>query len=101
MDTFKNKLADYGSEDGHKYDFFDAIESFQTIRIDKKIGQSLKEVFMISRPIGIRSNTSSRSFKQGKLDLIKQSGFNAVELSFNYESVGSIYVNICRSRSLS
>lgn len=43
LDTFKNKLADYGSEDGPKYDFFNAIESFQTIPIDKKIGQSLKE----------------------------------------------------------
>ena len=43
LDTFKNKLADYGSEDGPKYDFFNAIESFQNIPIDKKIGQSLKE----------------------------------------------------------
>lgn len=43
LDIFKNKLADYGSEDGPKYDFFNAIESFQTIPIDKKIGQSLKE----------------------------------------------------------
>ncbi|OQY00322.1 MAG: hypothetical protein B6I26_08515 [Desulfobacteraceae bacterium 4572_130] len=43
LDTFKNKLAYYGSEDGPKYDFFNAIESFQNIPIDKKIGQSLKE----------------------------------------------------------
>ncbi len=43
LNTFKNKLADYGSEDGPKFDFFNAIESFQTIPIDKKIGQSLKE----------------------------------------------------------
>ena len=49
LDSFKNKLADYGSKDGPKYDFFNAIESFQTIPRDKKIGQSLKE-----NPIGER-----------------------------------------------
>jgi hypothetical protein len=43
LDTFKSKLADYGSEDGPKYDFFNAIESFQNIPIDKKIGQNLKD----------------------------------------------------------
>lgn len=43
LDAFKKKLVDYGSEDGPKYDFFNAIESFQTIPIDKKIGQSLRE----------------------------------------------------------
>jgi len=43
LDIFKNRLADYGSEDGPKYDFFNAIESFQTIPINKKIGQSLKD----------------------------------------------------------
>lgn len=43
LDVFKKKLTDYGSEDGHKYDFFNAIESFQNIPIEKKIGQSLKD----------------------------------------------------------
>jgi len=43
LDAFKNKLADYGSEDGPKYDFFNAIESFQNITKDKKIGQSLRD----------------------------------------------------------
>ncbi len=43
LDAFKNKLADYGSEDGPKYDFFNAIESFQNIPIDKKIGQNLQD----------------------------------------------------------
>ena len=47
LDAFKNKLADYGSEDGPKYDFFNAIESFQNIPIDKKIGQNLQD-----NPIG-------------------------------------------------
>ena len=43
LDSFKRKLADYGSEEGPKYDFFNAIESFQNIPIYKKIGQSLKD----------------------------------------------------------
>ncbi|MDM8540590.1 S8 family peptidase [Desulfococcaceae bacterium HSG9] len=43
LEAFKNKLADYGSEDGPKYDFFNAIESFQNIPIEKKIGQRLKD----------------------------------------------------------
>lgn len=47
LDAFKNKLADYGSEDGPKYDFFNAIESFQNIPIEKKIGQRLKD-----KPLG-------------------------------------------------
>jgi len=42
LDDFKKKLIDYGSEDGPKYDFFNAIESFQKIPINKKIGQNLK-----------------------------------------------------------
>lgn len=43
LDDFKKKLVDYGSEDGPKYDFFNAIESFQNIPVEKKIGQSLKD----------------------------------------------------------
>lgn len=47
LDVFKRKLADYGSENGPKYDFFNAIESFQKIPIEKKIGQRL-----IDNPLG-------------------------------------------------
>lgn len=43
LDAFKRKLADYGSDAGPKYDFFNAIESFQNIPIEKKIGQSLQD----------------------------------------------------------
>jgi len=43
LDVFKQKLADYGSESGHNYDFFNAIESFQFIPVEKKVGISLKE----------------------------------------------------------
>ena len=43
LDIFKAKLNDYGSEDGPKYEFFNAIESFQNIPIAKKIGQNLKD----------------------------------------------------------
>jgi hypothetical protein len=43
LDIFKAKLNDYGSEDGPKYEFFNAIESFQNIPIEKKIGQNLKD----------------------------------------------------------
>lgn len=43
LDDFKRKLTDYGSEDGPKYDFFNAIESFQNIPTNKKIGQNLKD----------------------------------------------------------
>lgn len=43
LDKFKRKLDDYGSEEGPKYDFFNAIENFQNIPIEKKIGQSLKD----------------------------------------------------------
>ncbi len=42
LDAFKQKLSSYGSEDGPKYDFFNAIESFQSIPIGKKIGQNLR-----------------------------------------------------------
>lgn len=38
---FKIKLATYGSEDGPKYDFFNAIDSFQDIPREKKIGKGL------------------------------------------------------------
>ena len=43
LEKFKTKLSTYGAEDGPKYDFFNAIESFQDIPTEKKIGQSLKE----------------------------------------------------------
>ncbi len=42
LDAFKSKLSDYGSEYGPKYDFFNSIESFQKIPIEKKIGQRLE-----------------------------------------------------------
>lgn len=43
LTQFKNKLETYGSLNGAGYDFFNAIESFQSIPIDKKIGKSLQE----------------------------------------------------------
>ena len=47
LDAFKRKLTSYGSEDGPKYDFFNAIESFQNIPVEKKIGQNLRD-----KPLG-------------------------------------------------
>lgn len=47
LKQFKEKLSTYGSEDGPKYDFFNAIESFQDIPIEKKIGRSLRD-----KPLG-------------------------------------------------
>ncbi|EIM62386.1 S8 family peptidase [Desulfobacter postgatei] len=43
LSGFKNKLAKYGSETGPKYDFFNAIDSFQDIPREKKIGKRLKD----------------------------------------------------------
>jgi len=43
LDIFKEKLVCYGSEEGPKYDFFNAIDSFQNIPIEKKIGQNLSD----------------------------------------------------------
>ena len=40
---FRQKLATYGSEEGPKYDFFHAIESFNDIPVEKKIGARLAE----------------------------------------------------------
>ena len=40
---FKDKLTTYGQPDGHNYDFFNAIESFQDIPADKKIGKALQD----------------------------------------------------------
>jgi hypothetical protein len=40
---FKQKLETYGSEEGYDYNFFHAIESFDDIPIEKKIGQRLVE----------------------------------------------------------
>jgi len=47
LNQFKGKLSTYGSEDGPKYDFFNAIESFRDIPREKKIGKSLK-----NKPLG-------------------------------------------------
>ena len=47
LSGFKNKLVTYGSETGLKYDFFNAIDSFQDIPREKKIGKGLK-----GRPLG-------------------------------------------------
>ncbi len=47
LNQFKNKLLTYGSEDGPKYDFFNAIESFQDIPIENKIGKNLRD-----KPLG-------------------------------------------------
>jgi len=41
LEKFKQKLEAYGSEDGYGYDFFHAIESFDDISTEKKIGESL------------------------------------------------------------
>ncbi len=43
LTSFKHKLSTYGSDDGPKYDFFNAIKTFGDISIDKKIGRGLKE----------------------------------------------------------
>lgn len=47
LGRFKNKLTTYGSEVGPKYDFFNAIDSFQDIPREKKIGKGLTE-----KPLG-------------------------------------------------
>lgn len=41
--SFKKKLSTYGSDEGPKYDFFNAIESFRDIPKGKKIGKALSE----------------------------------------------------------
>ncbi len=43
LTQFKNKLNTYGQPEGHNYDFFNAIESFQDIPVDKKIGIALQD----------------------------------------------------------
>lgn len=43
LTQFKNKLTTYGQPDGSNYDFFNAIESFQDIPVDKKIGKALQD----------------------------------------------------------
>jgi len=40
---FKDKLSTYGSDEGPKYDFFNAIESFRDIPREEKIGKALGE----------------------------------------------------------
>lgn len=44
---FKEKLSTYGSDEGPKYDFFNAIESFRDILREEKIGKALSE-----QPVG-------------------------------------------------
>jgi hypothetical protein len=41
LKQFKEKLSTYGSEKGANYDFFHAIESFDDIPVEKKIGEQL------------------------------------------------------------
>jgi len=41
LSRFKQKLGTYGSEEGANYDFFHAIESFDDIPLEKKIGERL------------------------------------------------------------
>ncbi len=43
LTQFKNKLTTYGQPDGSNYDFINAIESFQDIPVDKKIGKALQD----------------------------------------------------------
>jgi hypothetical protein len=43
LTEFKHKLATYGQPNGSKYDFFNAIESFQDIPAEKKIGKALRD----------------------------------------------------------
>ncbi len=47
LSRFREKLATYGSDEGAKYDFFNAIESFSDISVEKKIGERLA-----SQPLG-------------------------------------------------
>lgn len=42
LSRFKKKLSTYGSEEGANYDFFHAIESFDEIPLEEKIGERLK-----------------------------------------------------------
>ncbi len=42
LGEFKKKLSIYCSDEGHSYNFFNAIESFRDIPREKKIGESLK-----------------------------------------------------------
>ncbi|WP_069472058.1 S8 family peptidase [Candidatus Marithrix sp. Canyon 246] len=41
LKQFQKKLETYGSQTGANYDFFNAIESFQDIPVEKKIGKQL------------------------------------------------------------
>lgn len=43
LGNFKRKLETYGSQFGPKYDFFNAIDAFQDIPKEKKIGQRLTD----------------------------------------------------------
>lgn len=48
LSEFKKKLETYGSETGPKYDFFNAIDSFQDIPRENKIGKGLRD-----QPLGV------------------------------------------------
>lgn len=43
LSRFKDKINTYGSEEGAKHDFFNAIQSFNDIPVEKKIGEQLKK----------------------------------------------------------
>jgi hypothetical protein len=47
---FKEKLSTYGSDEGPKYDFFNAIESFCDIPREEKIGKALGEQPLGDKP---------------------------------------------------
>lgn len=50
LGRFRSKLETYGSQAGPKYDFFNAIDSFQDIPRQKKIGQRLKDQPLAETP---------------------------------------------------
>lgn len=53
LKKFKDKLTKYGQSqpDAPKYDFFNAIESFQDIPVEKKIGKGLQD-----KPLGLTAD---------------------------------------------
>ena len=50
LNKFKEKLSIYGSDEGPKYDFFNAIESFRDIPREEKIGKLLNEKPLTNTP---------------------------------------------------
>jgi hypothetical protein len=51
LKEFKTRLTIYGQTGGPNYDFFNAIESFQDIPVEKKIGKSLRD-----KPLGVTAD---------------------------------------------